>query len=442
MLAGFPIREQHFIAADLLELRAARRRNGERAIRESWRQIPARRRSQGDRIAVTLPASGARHAAVIAVERHVMRDEEASRRAGFHLDLQSQLMRGFFYSRANVHFSRLVTIDPAAGPRRHLERRRHAQQVPLAIELDEHPLPMRAKQREVGVHRRQEAIDAHVTLRDHRMEDAVHPDGRGESRFVRRDVNTAAEDVAVWPQHGELFRRQRDVMPVAVEEGEQGALRVAFFVPTFGAEERVERRAVEVERFEQAWIAEKRCGIGAPGLRVCCRLRVRDPRAAGDRDAVRSARHSRLGQRQHRLHLREIRCRRRLPMIRDKQSKEARRRDTLGPEVEQRIAHDRHRMLMLKPLARQLTDDGRRRVARASGKPMQLERIGRERIAFPKRPDREPRIAPIDRLILPRSQHHPALRMRERRVIDVLTDIELDSAAPHRTKRAQRPART
>ena len=45
-------------------------------------------------------------------------------------------------------------------------------------------------------------------------------------------------------------------------------------------------------------------------------------------------------------------------------------------------------------------------------------------------------MAAVDRLILPRCQHHAALGMRERRVIDVLAHVEL--VEPHGAVRSER----
>src|SRR5215470_2920892 len=77
-----------------------------------------------------------------------------------------------------------VFVEPARAARGHRERRRKAEEMPLAIDLDEDALPVRAKESEIRMRRREETIDADVTLGDHRVEYPTHPLRRGERGFV------------------------------------------------------------------------------------------------------------------------------------------------------------------------------------------------------------------------------------------------------------------
>ena len=74
--------------------------------------------------------------------------------------------------RAYLDRAARVAIDPATRGRAHLECRRHVEQVPRAVELDEYSLTVRAEQPEITVGGGEESIEAHVPLREHRMEHA------------------------------------------------------------------------------------------------------------------------------------------------------------------------------------------------------------------------------------------------------------------------------
>ncbi len=143
-----------------------------------------------------------------------------------------------------------VPIDPTAGLRCHLEGGRHIEEVPTAADFGEDALAMGAEQAQVGVSRGQESVDAHVALRDHRMEHAVHPTRRGQGRLVGRGVPAGAENVAVWAQHSQLFRAQYHVAIRAREERKRRAFVVVLFVTPVRAKELAERFFVQVECFE------------------------------------------------------------------------------------------------------------------------------------------------------------------------------------------------
>ena len=54
------------------------------------------------------------------------------------------------------------------------------------------PLAVRLEQPEIAVRRRQQTVEAHVPLREHRVEHALHPDGRRHRSFIRCDVQARA----------------------------------------------------------------------------------------------------------------------------------------------------------------------------------------------------------------------------------------------------------
>src|SRR6185312_6394396 len=67
----------------------------------------------------------------------------------------------------------------------------------------------------------------------------------------------------------------------------------------------------------------------------------------------------------------------------------------------------------------------------AAREPVEIQRIGCEGDRFAQRADQAPRIAPFRGLVLARGDQDSALRIRERRVIDVLADVIL--IHPHRS---------
>ena len=86
LFPGAPVRKERLIARDPLERGAGKRRDLEAALRESARELGFRRRCDDDGSALGAPCSGARGAAVVAVEGDVMRDEESHRLGGRDLD--------------------------------------------------------------------------------------------------------------------------------------------------------------------------------------------------------------------------------------------------------------------------------------------------------------------------------------------------------------------
>ena len=118
----------------------------------------------------------------------------------------------------------LATIEPARAAGRHLERGRLAEQVPGSAALDEQAQSVRTEQSEVRVGGRQEAVDADVALRHHRMEDAAHPHRRRQRGLVGHEPIAGAQDLPMRPQAGALLGRHDDVRAVGTKERQQLAV--------------------------------------------------------------------------------------------------------------------------------------------------------------------------------------------------------------------------
>src|SRR5450756_1522287 len=86
-----------------------------------------------------------------------------------------------------------MSIDPAAGIGRHLERGGHIQQLPGAADLREYALSVGPEQPEIAVNGGEEPVDADMTLGHHRMKYATHPGSRSQPGFIGRDVTTGAK---------------------------------------------------------------------------------------------------------------------------------------------------------------------------------------------------------------------------------------------------------
>ena len=218
LLTGAPVDEEQLVSADTLELRARCRNDAEAAIREAVPHVRIRDGRNDDVGAFLSPQRGARRAAVVAVQRHVMRDQAAPGCSGGEFHGERKLLR--FAARFCAHgdLSRVVPVNPAARVRGHLERRGRIEQMPLLAELNEHSLSVRAEQAQVAVHRRKKPVDAHVALGDHRMKHAAHPHGGGQRCFVGCEMATRAEQMPVGPLHAQLFRSQNDVTIRVVKE--------------------------------------------------------------------------------------------------------------------------------------------------------------------------------------------------------------------------------
>ncbi len=112
-------------------------------------------------------------------------------------------------------------------------------------------------------------------------------------------------------------------------------------------------------------------------------------------------------------------------MVGNEDTEESRLRSLAGREAQGRVAQHRHGMLVLQAPAGKLADDAVRRLAGPAREAIKIERIGGEGGGTPQRADQAPGVASIRRLVLPRGDQGPALRIGQRRVIDVLTDVVL-----------------
>ncbi len=186
---------------------------------------------------------------------------------------------------AHLEQQLLATIEPARAAGRHLERGRLGEQVPGGIALDEQAQAVRTEQPEVRVGGREEAVDADVALRHHRMEDATHPHRRRQRGLVGHEPIAGAQDLPMRPQAGALLGRHDDVCAVGTEERKQLAVG-RFDRVVIGAEARGQFGRVEGRRTQQRRIAEqrRRTRHGAPRA-----ARADAPRAAAGAVASGSA---------------------------------------------------------------------------------------------------------------------------------------------------------
>ena len=205
LLTRAPVDEEQLVSTDAIELRAGRGNDVEASIREATPHVRIRHGCNNDARTFLPPDRRARRAAVVAIERHMMRNQARRGCSSGKFHGERQLLRFAARFRTHGDLSCIVTINPAARVRRHLERRWRIQQMPPIFELNEHALPVRAEQAHVAVHGRKKAVDAHVALRDHRMKHAAHPRGGGQRRFVRREMTPCAEQMPVRPLHAQLF---------------------------------------------------------------------------------------------------------------------------------------------------------------------------------------------------------------------------------------------
>ena len=279
-----------------------------------------------------------------------------------------------------------MAVDPAAAVGPHLERRRLVEQVPGAVDLDEEPLAVRAEQAEVAAHGRQEAVDADVPLRQHRMEHAAHPRRRRQRAFVGHAVAcrcAASGRAAAAPRAPS--RAARHARCSAVEEAEHAAFGVALDVAPLAVELRIEVGSVEVERVEQP--ARSRTGSLSRRRSVARRGHV-GGLASGSASAASTASRSLDA-----VAAGWSACR--LP-------KKPSATDSPGGELADRVLQRGHRMLVLQPRRRQAVGQHRRRTVGATRQAVHLQRVGRIPDGAVQRTDQAPRMAAADGLVLAR----------------------------------------
>ena len=274
--------------------------------------------------------------------------------------------------------------------------------------------------------RREQAVDAHVALRDHRVEHAAHPHGRGERRLVGHEAIAGAQDLAVRAQHAQLLRaRARRGAFAPREEGQQRAA-VALDVAAARRRSSAASSASSRSRHASSGRAEKSVGAGAarrspPPASVAApasgsaSARSTNARSAADVAAGWSG---------------------------SSQPKKPRATRARRARARRLVLEHGHRVLVLRRVpgsARRAAPRGTRRRALAS--PWSWSASVAKLDARAERADERPRMAAADREVLPHGEHDAARGVRERRVVDVLAHVVLVHAHGAVVRRAPGPAR-
>ena len=353
----------------------------------------------------------------IAGQRDVQAGQHAHRRACQHAQMQAQGMRCVVLAVGggadHLDQPARVLIDPAAGIGLDLEGRGQTEQLPLAVQLDKQPQAVGAEQAQPAARGGQETVDADMALGHHRMKNTAHPDGGGERRFIGLQMLTAAQQVAVRTLDLQLFGAQHDVRgfelvhAVAGERQQRAVLE--FFMPARRAEQRRQRRRVELGRGQQGRAAEQ----------------------AGGRLVTDQAqqRFRCFGLRQQRIDLRQILVRRRGRMISLHAAEKAQRRALAGGQGQRLVLHGQQRVLVLQTVLAQAVHHTRRQAANAAAQAVELQGVGRKSDTAAQRAQQRPRVAAVLRQVLPRGQHLAGLRVNERAQIEVVADVVLVDAA-------------
>ena len=159
--------------------------------------------------------------AIVAVKGHMMRDQAADRRTLADNQFQRQLMTVQAGPADHFKHSALITVKPAAALGRHLEGGGHIESLPAPVRLHEYPLAMASEPAQIAMGGRQKPVDADVTLRDHRMEHAIHPDRGGENGLIRHQGGARPQDVSMGPENSDLLGPEHDMTARASEKGQQ-----------------------------------------------------------------------------------------------------------------------------------------------------------------------------------------------------------------------------
>jgi hypothetical protein len=372
--------EQQLVTADLLEGRAGCRIEAKSAVRKAPTEIGVGEHAHHEALLVARDGCEDGFGAVVAVNRQMIRDQQPPRRPFEHVDGQPQLVPVDRRPAAHLEEPAGMAVDPARAARRHLERRGGVEQRIALFELHEDALAVGAEQTEVAVRGREQAIDADMALRDHRMEHAAHPDGGGERRFVRNQRIARAQDLAVTAQARALLRRQHHVRIRAMEE-RQRATAVGFDLAPLGSEHGLELCGIELARGEHRSRGEERRRGRAGGARRG-RLRGR----------------LRLRQRERALHEREVALRAGRRVVELEPAEETARSVGARCERHRLVLDHRHRVFVLASLARQVLRFGCHRSAvRTRGQSVVRERVGGEVRAARERAEQRPRMTAGDR---------------------------------------------
>ncbi len=417
LVARARVGEQQLVTADALDLGPWRHVDAKRTVGKAASQVGVGQAGDDHTLVVATPACRHVVRAVIAVQRDVVGHEQTARGALQHACREPQLVPIDGCPAAHLEQQPRLGVQPARATGRHLEGGWLVEQQPGAVTLDEQALAMRAVQPEVRVRCRQEAIDADMPLREHRMEDAAHPDGRRQRRFVGHQLVAGAQDLPMRAQARALLGRQHDMRAVGAEEGQQLAALHLGRQPV-GAEVPCQQAGIQRCRGQQGGVAEERGRTLRGGT------------------ALRARRHG-FAQGQRPIGEAEVDGAADPRMIRFQPCEEAGSGARLGRQRQRGILHNRHRMFVLAAHPRQALGFQRGRwPAVARGKPMQLQCVGAEAVAVAQRSDAKPWLPPADREVLPHGEHRPERRVLQWRVIEVLADVVL--VQPHRAVVGQR----
>src|SRR6185437_4527685 len=230
LLTRAPIGEQQLICADALYRGSRGKSDRELAAWKSPSDVRPRRGLHDHCITVALPAERLRYIAILAIQRDVVAEKESRVRSVGDFDVERQRVGRTLRRRSQHDLALGVPVDPAAALRPHLESGRDAEEPPLAGQLHEHPQALRAEETEVAAVGRQEAVDADVSLRQHRMKHTAHPYRRSQRALIRSQMSSGPQQLAMRPQHLELLGPQGYVGIGRVKERQALAALTGFLV--------------------------------------------------------------------------------------------------------------------------------------------------------------------------------------------------------------------
>ncbi len=308
--------------------------------------------------------------------------------------------------------TRLMLVEPPAGFRCHLESRGLIEQSPAVPKVDEQPLAVRAEQAEIATARGQKAVGADMALGQQGMKHAGHPDGRGQRRLVGDQAAAGAQNLAMWPQRFEFLGLERHMAAIAAEKGDEATVFV-LRLPQVLAEQIDDLCFAQLQSVEQRRGAKeaRRNGSAAP-------LRAAMPSG------------SRFRQGQSLIDESQVCERRRRRMILLKPAEEPALDAFARREPKGRVLDGDNGMLMLETFPGQTARQGLGESACPRRKTVDLQGVGGETDPLRQRANHAPGVVLAYALILARSDDYAPLRVRQRRVIDVLTDVIF--IGPHR----------
>ena len=340
--------------------------------------------------------------AVVIVKRDVMGDQQARWWAAQHANLEVDDMCLTLCAGRDLHTLHRVGVEPVTLTRRRCPGRRLVEQQPLTVTLDKHALPECAKQSEVSTARGQQAIDADMALGQQGIEDAAHPGGGGERRFIGHQGRAAAQDLGMGALHHALLGARYKMHFVLMKTRDFDA--VARFAEHG-------RAVVCGELLQRASFRREQRGM----TEQADRQRMHRGRNGWQRGRTGFWQCEGLGQRGEIVGAADLR------VMDRKATDEAAARALSWRKCEGRILQGDERVLMLQTQAGQAVAERARSRTGASGKTVELQRIGGVADSARQGCQQTPGIAPAHRLVLTRGQHMTHTRVQQGRVIEVLT---------------------